>query len=88
VQAYLVVAPFIAGHREYGPVMRNHLLEVKLRHWEASLRELTSHGLASLVPSDPDFFASTALDTLLPLCADTSLEVLSSRDLPLTCEEV
>jgi len=85
VQAYLVVAPYIAGHREYGPAMRGHLLDVKLRHWEASLRELASLALAALVPSDPLFFASTALDVLLPLCTDTSLEVRLSSHVVIAC---
>ena len=85
MQAYLVVAPFVAGHPEYGPTMRSHLLHVKLRHWEASLRELASLALAALVPSDPPFFASAALEALMPLCTDSSLEVLSDSVVVMCC---
>ena len=75
MQAYLVVAPYVAGIPEYGPMMRQHLLEAKLRYWERSLRELAATAVATLVPTDPEFFTTSAIDFLLPLCTDPSLEV-------------
>lgn len=74
-QAYLTVAPFIAQFPDYKQGLADHLLLVKLRHWERSLRELTSKALAALVPTNPSFFLTTAVDALLPLCLDPVLEV-------------
>ena len=74
-QAYLTVAPFIAQFPEYKQSLAGHLLTIKLRHWEKSLRELTSKALAALAPTNPSFFLTTAVDALLPLCLDPVLEV-------------
>ena len=75
VQAYLTVAPFIAQFPEYKQGLADHLLNTKLRHWERSLRELTSKALAALVLTNPSFFLTTAVDALLPLCLNSILEV-------------
>lgn len=75
MQAYLEVAPMLATQTDYGPVLRQHLLEVKLRHWDHSLRVLASQGLARLVSMDPIYFVTTAVDFLLPLWTDPDLEV-------------
>ncbi|KAA6421473.1 MAG: tubulin-specific chaperone D-like, partial [Trebouxia sp. A1-2] len=74
-QAYLTVAPFIAQFPEYKQALADHLLSTKLSHWERSLRELTSKALAALVPTQPGFLQTTAVDTLLPLCLNSILEV-------------
>ena len=75
LQAYLTVAPFVAQFSEYKHALADHLLSVKLSHWERSLRELTSKALAALVPTQPGFSQTTAVDRLLPLCLDSILEV-------------
>ena len=73
------MAPFIAQYPEYKQPLADHLLSIKLRHWERSLRELASKALAALLPSQPDFFRTTAVDMLLPLCLNSILEVSCSR---------
>ena len=75
MQAYLTVAPFIAQFPDYKQGLADHLLTVKLRHWDRSLRELTSKALAALVPTNPAFFLTTAVAELLPLCLSIILEV-------------
>ena len=75
MQAYLTVAPFIAQFPEYKQPLADHLLSIKLRHWDRSLRELSSKALAALVPVHPHFFQTAAVDLLLPLCLDPVLEV-------------
>ena len=69
------MAPFIAQFPEYKQALADHLLSTKLSHWEKSLRELTSRALAALVPTQPHFFRTTAVDRLLPLCLNSILEV-------------
>jgi len=74
LQAYMTVAPFIAQFPEYKQALADHLLSTKLSHWERSLRELTSKALAALVPTQPGFLQTTAVDMLLPLCLNSILE--------------
>eukprot|EP00884_Botryococcus_braunii_P022550 jgi/Botrbrau1/897/Bobra.0167s0018.1 len=74
-QAYLGVAPFVAGFEEYRGLLSRHLLEVKLAHWDRALRTLASQGLAALVPTDTTYFATEAVDFLVARCVDPVLEV-------------
>ena len=42
--AFCVVARQVAAFPQYRPALLHHLLHVKLRHWEKSLRELAAEG--------------------------------------------
>ncbi|EIE22040.1 ARM repeat-containing protein, partial [Coccomyxa subellipsoidea C-169] len=66
--AYLLVAPFVAGFVEYRAALVDHLIDRKLGHWERSLRELASRALAALAQTEPELFAASVLDRLLPIC--------------------
>ena len=46
LQAYLSVAPAVAGFPEYLEPLAWQLLRVKLRHWDKALRELAAQALA------------------------------------------
>ncbi|KAL0578630.1 hypothetical protein V5O48_003373 [Marasmius crinis-equi] len=43
--SFLVAAPQVAEHEEYSPFLFDHLLNVTLRHWDASMRRLASQSL-------------------------------------------
>lgn len=75
LQAYLSVAPQVAGFAPYRPALVEHLMHTKLQHWERSLRELSAQALAALVPSEQGYFQGPALEALLPRCLDPTLEV-------------
>mmetsp|Transcript_38820 Transcript_38820/g.128533 ORF Transcript_38820/g.128533 Transcript_38820/m.128533 type:complete len:122 (-) Transcript_38820:72-437(-) len=45
--AYLRVAPFLASLEEYRPMLLRHLLEVKSRHWDESVRLLAAQAASS-----------------------------------------
>eukprot|EP00873_Tetraselmis_striata_P016212 jgi/Tetstr1/436476/TSEL_025304.t1 len=72
--AYLSVAPFVAGFAEYRSVMAEHLLSTKLQHWDKGLRCLAARALGALVASQPALFQAM-VDRLLPLSLDKTLEV-------------
>ncbi|KAL4422042.1 hypothetical protein ABPG77_004858 [Micractinium sp. CCAP 211/92] len=72
--AYLTVAPYVAGFPEYLEPLAWHLLRSKLCHWEKGLRELAAQALAALVPHRPGFFLDQALPFLLPLTTDPVME--------------
>ena len=75
LQAYLSVAPQVAGFAPYRPALVEHLMHIKLQHWERSLRELSAQALAALVPAEQGYFQGPALEALLPRCLDPMLEV-------------
>ncbi|KAG7088453.1 hypothetical protein E1B28_012444 [Marasmius oreades] len=43
--SFLVTAPQVAVHEEYTPFLFDHLLNVTLRHWDATMRRLASQSL-------------------------------------------
>jgi len=53
----------------------DHLLKVKLRHWDKAVRALAAMGLAALAPVAPAQLASKCLPQLLQLVTDDVLEV-------------
>lgn len=79
MQAYLVVAPYLASFPEYRPALREALLSSKLRHWERSLRELAAAALGALVTTDTAWALATALPQLRTWALDPVLEVCRSR---------
>lgn len=74
-QAYLVVTPSVAAYQFYKQHLIDHLLNVKLRHWDITLRQLTAETLGKLVLVDTEFFSTAAIDALIPRCLDSVLEV-------------
>ncbi len=84
VQAYMSVAPYIATFELYRQPLAQHLLTVKLRHWEISMRDLAAKALAALASTDSEYFGTGALDYLLPRCLDPVLDV-SYRSSSLPC---
>lgn len=73
--AYLRVAPFVASFSEYTQALLEHLVAVKLRHWDKALRSLAAMGLAALAPVAARQLASQALPQLLGLVTSDVLEV-------------
>ena len=71
------MAPYIATFPEYNICLREHLLHVKLRHWDRGLRELAASAAARLVPTAPEYFSSTALDETLAWCLNSNLQVIT-----------
>lgn len=73
--AYLRVAPFVARFKEYTQALMDHLLLVKLRHWDKAVRALAAMGLAALALVAAPQLASQCLPQLLQLVTDDVLEV-------------
>lgn len=46
--AYLNISIYIAQFEEYTTALIDHLLEKKVDHWDAAIRELTSKALHNL----------------------------------------
>ncbi|TRM60520.1 armadillo-type protein [Schizophyllum amplum] len=70
--AFLVAAPETAVHPEYRVFLFNHVLDVTLRHWDASMRQLGSESLRLLCLLD--------LDVLGPQAVEKSSKLLQGID--------
>ena len=73
--SYLDISVFIAGYQEYSRSLIQHLVDKKIGHWDASVRELTAKALHNLTGCD----AEHVRDVVLPQLLDSAL----GRDLHL-----
>lgn len=53
--AYLEISVYIAQFPEYTHGMVDHLVEVKLEHWDRAIRELAAHALSKLCVRCPEY---------------------------------
>ncbi|XP_027363985.1 tubulin-folding cofactor D isoform X2 [Abrus precatorius] len=73
VNSYLHVAVSIAHYEGYLLPFVDDLLDRKICHWDKSLRELAAEALSLLVKYDPQFFASTVMEKLIPCTLSSDL---------------
>ncbi|ESW14847.1 hypothetical protein PHAVU_007G022200 [Phaseolus vulgaris] len=73
VNSYLHVAVSIAQYEGYLFPFVDDLLDRKICHWDKSLRELAAEALSFLVKYDPQYFASTVLEKLIPCTLSSDL---------------
>ena len=66
---------YIAQFPEYFSAMMEHLVMVKLQHWEKSMRLLAAQSLSLLVVFNPQEFITTHMDRLLDLCFNKVVHV-------------
>ncbi|KAK3089885.1 hypothetical protein FSP39_007355 [Pinctada imbricata] len=70
---YLDLSVFVANFPEYTQAMIDHLADVKVKHWDSDMRELTAKGLHNLTPKAPEYVASTVLPKLIKLATNIDL---------------
>jgi len=63
--AFLTLSVHIASHKEYTRPLIEHLLDRKVGHWDASVRELTAKALQNLCSCEPNFMVKEAMPRLL-----------------------
>jgi hypothetical protein len=64
--AFTCVAPKVAAFPAYRTALLEHLLTVKLRHWDKAVRGLAAQALGRCVHLDLEWFKAVALPALLP----------------------
>eukprot|EP00958_Prasinococcus_capsulatus_P008944 scaffold879_cov410-Prasinococcus_capsulatus_cf.AAC.29 len=72
---YTSLAPRVAKFEVYREPLINHLLDVKLRHWDQQLRELAADALAELVPLAKERMNHEVTPLLAGLSLSTDLPV-------------
>ncbi|KAH9512991.1 hypothetical protein Btru_035543 [Bulinus truncatus] len=65
-KCYLELSMFIASFKEYTQGVIDHLVDVKLSHWDSTIRELSSKALHKLTGCAVDYMATKILPKLLP----------------------
>ncbi|NXA51624.1 TBCD protein, partial [Nothocercus julius] len=83
---YLTVSVYIAGFPEYTQPMIDHLVNMKINHWDNVIRELAAKALHNLTPRAPDYMAHVVLPRLLPLSVGTDLH--TRHGAILACAEI
>ncbi|KAL1295820.1 hypothetical protein HN51_056648 [Arachis hypogaea] len=73
IHSYLHVAVFIAQYEGYLLPFVDDLLDRKICHWDKSLRELAAEALSFLVKYDPQYFANTVMEKLIPWTLSSDL---------------
>lgn len=71
--SYLNVAACIAQYEGYLYPFVDELLCSKMCHWEKGLRELAAKALSSLVKYEPEHFADSVLERIIPCTLATDL---------------
>lgn len=55
---FLIISVFIAGFQEYTKPMIDHLVSMKINHWDGAIRELSAKALHNLTPLVPEYMAT------------------------------
>ncbi|KAM4664656.1 tubulin-specific chaperone D [Discoglossus pictus] len=83
---YLNISVFIAGFSEYTQPMIDHLVDLKINHWDSVVRELSTKALHNLTPTAPEYMISVVLPRLLPLAVGSDLH--TRHGAILACAEI
>ncbi|XP_053517293.1 tubulin-specific chaperone D isoform X4 [Artibeus jamaicensis] len=83
---FLVISMFIAGFPEYTRPMIDHLLTVKISHWDGVIRELSAKALCNLVQRAPEYSATQVFPRLLSMTRSPDLH--TRHGAVLACAEV
>ena len=73
--AYTEVSVQVAKFPEYRTAIVDHLVKIKLRHWDPNLRFLSADALAELTPLCPKHMRDVVLPFLCPLTLDSEVPV-------------
>uniref|UniRef100_A0A3Q3AKH8 Tubulin-specific chaperone D n=1 Tax=Kryptolebias marmoratus TaxID=37003 RepID=A0A3Q3AKH8_KRYMA len=70
---YLNISVYIAGFPEYTESLIDHLITMKINHWDSVIRELATKALHNLTPQAPDYMATKVLPQLLSVAVGMNL---------------
>ncbi|KAM3740428.1 hypothetical protein ACB098_08G098000 [Castanea mollissima] len=73
VNSYLHVSVCIAQYEGYLYPFVDELLDNKICHWEKGLRELAAEALSALVKYDPEYFADSVVEKIVPCTLSSDL---------------
>uniref|UniRef100_A0A673JKE3 Tubulin-specific chaperone D n=1 Tax=Sinocyclocheilus rhinocerous TaxID=307959 RepID=A0A673JKE3_9TELE len=83
---YLTISVYIAGFEEYTKPLIDHLVAMKVNHWDGVIRELATKGLHNLTIQAPEYMANTVVPQLLPMA--TGMDLHRRHGAILACAEI
>uniref|UniRef100_A0A8C1N4H6 Tubulin-specific chaperone D n=1 Tax=Cyprinus carpio TaxID=7962 RepID=A0A8C1N4H6_CYPCA len=83
---YLTISVYIAGFEEYTKPLIDHLVHMKVNHWDGVIRELATKALHNLTAQAPEYMANTVLPQLLPMA--TGMDLHRRHGAILACAEI
>uniref|UniRef100_A0A1A7XMF4 Tubulin-specific chaperone D n=1 Tax=Iconisemion striatum TaxID=60296 RepID=A0A1A7XMF4_9TELE len=83
---YLNISVYVAGFSEYTKSMIDHLISMKINHWDGVIRELASEALHNLTSQAPDYIAAKVLPQLLTMA--TGLDLHGRHGAIMACGEI
>ncbi|XP_034751185.1 tubulin-specific chaperone D isoform X2 [Etheostoma cragini] len=83
---YLNISVYIASFPEYTKAMIDHLIAMKINHWDSVIRELSTKALHNLTPKAPKYMATTVLPQILPMAVGIDLH--SRHGAIMACSEI
>ncbi|XP_032097084.1 tubulin-specific chaperone D isoform X3 [Sapajus apella] len=83
---FLVISVFIAGFPEYTHPMIDHLVTMKINHWDRVIRELAAKALHNLTQQAPTYCATQVFPMLLSMTLSSDLHMRHGSIL--ACAEV
>ncbi|KAB0361116.1 hypothetical protein FD754_005272, partial [Muntiacus muntjak] len=83
---FLVISMFIAGFPEYTQPMMEHLVTMKINHWDGAIRELAAKALRNLAHRAPEHTARDVFPRLLSMTQSPDLH--TRHGAVLACAEV
>lgn len=63
--SYLILGPYVASFSEYCQALIDHVVNVKIEHWDAEIRTLSAEALHNLTPCNPDYMVNTVIPRLI-----------------------
>ncbi|TFK74799.1 TBCD protein [Pluteus cervinus] len=90
--AFLIAAPQVAEHPEYRSFLFDHLIDVTVRHWDISMRQLGSQSLRFICQFELSVLGSQAIERANKLLdsvdvADVHGAILVLTEIALACRE-
>ncbi|XP_063893170.1 tubulin-specific chaperone D [Helicoverpa armigera] len=73
--AYLVIASQVAAYPEYTQPLIDHLVDLKVEHWDCAIREIAAKALHKLTYKIPDYVATVVLPKLVKKTESIDLNV-------------
>ncbi|XP_049557798.1 tubulin-specific chaperone D isoform X1 [Orcinus orca] len=83
---FLVISTFIAGFPEYTQPMIDHLVTMKINHWDGAIRELSAKALRNLAQRAPEHSTCHVFPRLLSMTQSPDLH--TRHGAVLACAEV
>ncbi|KAM6469790.1 tubulin-specific chaperone D isoform 2-T3 [Liasis olivaceus] len=83
---FLNISVYVAGFPEYTQPMIDHLINMKINHWDSVIREFSSKALHNLTLLAPEYMTREVLPKLLPLAVGIDLH--TRHGAILACAEI